>query len=438
MTVDRAFADYREIDKVAQRPPMGWNSWDVYGVDVTEDEVKATARVMAERLKPSGYDTVVIDMAWYAPGASAIGRSYLKPDIHQLIDQWGRFIPDPARFPSSAGGRGFKPLADYVHSLGLKFGIHVLRGIPIQAVHANTPIRGSDRRAREVMRYMDRCVFYDGLYALDMSRPGAMEYCQSVLDLYAEWGVDYIKVDDMISYPQHFDEGLAFRWALDHCGRKMTLSLSPGSIPFFDRSYVNHISDLFRVTGDVWDKWSDLRNAFDAARTWKGHTGPGRWADLDMIPLGLINVRAEAGHGERRDLFTPAERRTLMSLWCIFRSPLMLGCDLTRLDPETLALVTNAEALRCDQHSVGNDEVASGGDFSIWRAEDPESGDVYAALFNLGEQGRTLEIELARLGAAAGCTAIDIWSGAREAVVGTHLRVEVEPHGVKFARLSRR
>jgi hypothetical protein len=157
-----------------------------------------------------------------------------------------------------------------------------------------------------------------------------------------------------------------------------------------------------------------------------------------MIPMGIINVRAEAGHGERRDLFTPAERRTLMSLWCIFRSPLMLGCDLTRLDPETLALVTNAEALRCNQHSVGNDEVVSGGDVSIWRAQDPRSGDVYAALFNLGEQPKTIEIELARLGAAAGCAAIDVWSGKREPVAGASLRAEVEPHGVKFARLTRR
>lgn len=433
---DRRFADYRDIVKQAQRPPLGWNSWDVFGVDVTEAEVLATARAMAERLKPHGYDTVVIDLGWYAPGLTCIGRQYNRPDPHQLIDEWGRLIPDPARFPSSAGGKGLKPLADRLHGMGLKLGIHVMRGIAIQAVQANTPIKGSDRRARDIMRYHDRCVFYDGMYSVDVSRDGALAYYQSVLDLYAAWGIDYIKADDMTSYPQHYDEVLAFRWALDQCGRPITLSLSPGAISFFDRSYANHVGDAFRISGDLWDQWKDLEHMFGLCRTWQGHTGPGRWADCDMIPIGIINVRGEHGDGERRDRFTPGERRTLLSLWSIFRSPLMLGCDLTRLDDETAALVTNPAMLRCNQTSVGNREVASGPGFSAWTAQDPADGARWIALFNTSEVQAWLEVPLKALGMAAGCQATDVWSGASRRVDRDVYAAEVEPHGVSFARLA--
>lgn len=437
MTVDRAFAEYRPITKNAMTPPLGWNSWDVFGSNVTEAEVRAGAVVMAERLLPAGYDTLVIDIAWYAPGSTAIGEQYKRPDPHQLIDQWGRLVPDPERFPSSAGGQGFKPLAAWVHSLGLKLGIHVMRGIAIQAVEADTPILGSDRRARSIIKTEDRCVFYDGMYAVDMGRDGAMAYYQSVLDLYASWDIDFIKADDMTTWPQHYDEVKAFRHALDRSGRRMTLSLSPGACGYMERSFVNHAADMFRITGDLWDTWDALKNTFGACRTWKGHTGPGRWADCDMIPIGTINVRGEAGSGERRDRFTPAERRTMLSLWSIFRSPLMLGCDLPRMDAETHALVTNPHMLRCNQASVGNDEVLHGPDVSVWTAADPASGDRWVAMFNLADQARTLSVEADRIGAAAGWTATDVWTGGRRALQGTSVSVEIEAHGVWFARCSR-
>jgi len=434
--LDLSYKSYRVVHKHARTPPLGWNSWDVFGTNATEAEVRAQARVMAERLKSHGYEYVVVDLGWYAPGSSAVHEVYKRPEPHQLIDAWGRLIPDPARFPSSSDGRGFKPLADEIHALGLKFGIHVMRGIPIQAVAANTPILGAETRAQDIMKYQDRCVFYDGHYAVDMERVGALEYYRSVLALYAQWGVDFIKADDMTSWPQHYDEVHAFRYALDHCGRAMVLSLSPGACGYMERGFVNHTADMFRISGDLWDNWNALKAMFPTCRSWKGHTGPGRWADCDMLPLGLINIRGEAGDGERRDQFTSAERRTMMTLWSMFRSPLMIGSDLTRIDPETLSLVTHPELLRINQGSVENDEISHSAGHSVWRACSADHATTWIALFNLDEAPKTLRTPLGQHGTLRPATITDIWTGSAVSAAGGILEITVAPHDVSLLRLT--
>lgn len=430
------FKAWREIPKQAQRPPMGWNSWDVYGVDVTEAEVLAVADVMAAKLLPAGYDTVVIDLGWYAPGSTAIGKHYQRANPHQLIDQWGRFLPCPDRFPSARDGKGFKPLADAIHAKGLKFGIHVLRGIPIQAVWENTPIKGTSLHARDIAVPEIRCVFYDGLYGTDCNRPGALEYYRSIFELYAKWGVDFIKADDMTSYPQHYDEVKAFRWALDHCERPMVLSLSPGAVSYFDRSHAAHHGDMYRISGDFWDNWNSLKAMFEKCRMFQGHTGPGHWADCDMIPLGKINVRAETEGGARQSNFTTTEAQTLLSLWAIFRSPLMLGMDLTALDDDLLAMLTNPELIRINQHSVGNREVRFDATSSLWRAESADGESVYAALFNLTDDDQALPISIDEI-AAPGTNPIDIWSGEKIARPSSNtLSLEVPAHGVRLLKFA--
>ena len=432
---DPDYRAFRTIAKQAQRPPMGWNSWDVFGVSVTEAEVRAHARIMAERLLPSGYDHIVLDLGWYSPSAT-VDDLTRRPEPRQSIDAYGRLIPDLVRFPSAAGGRGFAPLAQEVQGLKLKFGIHVMRGIPIQAVEANTPVLGTSWHARDIVKYEDRCVFYDGMYALDMTRPGAYDYYRSVLALYAEWGVDFIKADDMISWPQHYDEVLAFRHALDHCGRAMSLSLSPGAASIMERSFVNHTADMFRITGDLWDSWDQLKATFTACRAWKGYTGPGRWADCDMIPIGLINVRGEIGHGEHRDRFTTVERQSLMTLWAMFRSPLMLGCDLTRLDAETTALFTHPEILAINQHSVGNDEISSGPGHSIWSARSQGGDRRWLAVFNLSDEEQSIEVDLHGPSKEQPKTVHDVWNKLQIAVGGRMLRRRVDPHGVHLLRID--
>ena len=422
------------IDKVAQTPPMGWNSWDVFGADVTEEEVKAMADYMSENLKQFGYEYIVIDIAWYAPNASAIDQRYKEPNPHQLIDEYGRLVPDPGRFPSAKNGNGFKPLADYVHSKGLKFGIHIMRGIPKQAVAQNTPIHGTSYKAKDVVMYEKSCPFYDGLLSINMSRPGSQEYYNSIVNLYAEWGVDFIKADDMTSYPHKLDESKALRYAIEQNDRPMVMSLSPGAVHSWNRNFLQHYADMYRISGDFWDEWEDLKDMFNRARIFKDHTGPGGWADCDMIPLGKINIRAEHGDGERMSLFTPTEYKTLMSFWTIYRSPLMLGMDLSQMDDYTYSVITNQDALNINQTSVNNREVDFKRDsYTIWAADSPEGDEYYLAMFNLEEEPMELEVSLQQLGISDVWLIKDIWTEEIDDLTSDTLTYTVEPHGAKYA-----
>jgi hypothetical protein len=434
-------AQYDEPFKVvprAERPPMGWNSWDVFGTDVTEAEVKAMADYMAEHLKPYGYEYIVVDLGWYAPNASAIGHQYKEPDPEQIIDAYGRLMPSPNRFPSCANG--FKPLADYVHSKGLKFGIHVMRGIPNQAVDRDTPIMGSDYSARDVMMYQDRCAFYNGLYSMKADHPGARAYYQSILDLYAEWGVDFIKADDMARTPnpQHQREFMLFRRALESCGRPMVLSMSPGGgVTHLDRSFVNHYADMFRISRDFWDEWPRVENMFELCHTWKDYTGPGRWADCDMIPLGIINVRGEHGDGERKTLLTADEQKTLMTLWGVFRSPLMLGMDLTRLDDDTLKLLRQPDVLACNQRGSGGTENFYDKSLAVWSTKIPGEKRCYTAVFNLEDKAVEYALDLNGIFPAKSFRGItEVWTGTTYLSTDRSLMLKIPAHGVCFLKLE--
>jgi hypothetical protein len=421
------------IEKVAQTPPLGWNSWDVFGADVTEQEVKAIADYMADNLKQFGYEYVVIDIAWYAPNASAIDKKYQEPYPEQRIDEYGRLIPALNRFPSAKGNNGYKELADYVHDKGLKFGIHVMRGIPRQAVEQNTPIKGTPYHARDIVMYEKTCTFYDGLLSIDMEKPGAQEYYNSIVELYAEWGVDFIKADDMTSYPPKLDEAKGLRYAIEQVERPVVLSLSPGAVNSWDRSFLHHYADLYRISGDFWDEWSDLKDMFNRARIFKGHTGPGGWADCDMIPLGKINIRGEHGDGARMSRFTPDEYKTLMSFWTIYRSPLMLGMDLTQMDDFTYSVITNEDALKINQNSTNNREIDFVRDsYTIWAANSPDGNEHYLAMFNLEDEPKKLQTTLDAIGIDGPIRVKDIWTGETTEVKDERISYEIEPHGVKY------
>src|SRR6478735_11203608 len=177
------------------RPPMGWNSWDSYGTTVTEAEVLANAEFMAEHLLPHGWDTIVVDIDWADPTARSHGYNEAAP---LLIDEYGRLQPDPVRFPSSAGGAGFAPLAARLHELGLKLGVHVMRGIPRIAVAADTPVLGTDTTAAAVADPANVCEWNPHYLGLDHSDPAAQAYYDSCVAQYAEWGLDFLKADDMM------------------------------------------------------------------------------------------------------------------------------------------------------------------------------------------------------------------------------------------------
>jgi hypothetical protein len=182
---------------VAPTPPMGWNSWDSYGTTVREDQVKANVDWMAEHLAKYGWKYIVVDIQWYEPNAQ--GHDY-KPGAPLTMDEFGRLTPAVNRFPSSGNGAGFKPLADYVHSKGLKFGIHIMRGIPRQAVEENLPIKGTQYHASDIADKDNACRWNPDMWGIDTTKPGAQAYYDSIAQLYASWGVDFIKADDMGSH----------------------------------------------------------------------------------------------------------------------------------------------------------------------------------------------------------------------------------------------
>jgi alpha-galactosidase len=365
------FADW------ALTPPMGWNSWDCYGTTVTEEEVKANADYMAAHLKAYGWQYIVIDGRWYVENPTSHGYNEKDPIIQ--IDKYGRFLPAINRFPSSADGRGFKPLADYIHSKGLKFGVHLMRGIPQLAVTKNTSVLGTMYTAKEIYNTKELCTWLHDMYTVDASKPGAQQYYNSVFKLFASWGIDFVKVDDL-SRPYHKDEIELIRNAIDSCGRPIVLSTSPGETPI---QYAEHISthaNMWRIIDDFWDNWSQLESHFSLFEKWIPYMSPGHWPDGDMLPLGRIGIRAERGDN-RMSMLTHDEQYTLMSLFLICRSPLMFGGNLPDNDELTLNLLTNEEALAVLQHSKNNRLLFHDGEKIAWTANDANGNDKYLALF---------------------------------------------------------
>jgi hypothetical protein len=353
---------------------MGWNSWDCFATTVTEKQVREHADYMAAHLSKFGWQYIVVDIQWYEPGAT--GFAY-REGAQLTLDKWGRLLPAPNRFPSSAGGAGFGPLAAYVHARGLKFGVHLMRGIPRLAVTKDLPILGTQHSAAQIADKKRVCQWNPDMFGVDMSRPGAQEYYDSVFELFASWGVDYVKLDDM-SRPYHDNEPEieAVRRAIDRTQRPMVLSFSPGETAISAAQHVKRHANLWRISDDFWDNWHALYEQFHRVSRWAPHVGPGHWPDADMLPLGVLDC------GKRSSRFTPDEQRTAMTLWAIVRSPLMHGGDLTKTDAPTLSLLTNREVLEVNQRSSQNRELFSRDGTVAWLAAVPDSEDRYLALFN--------------------------------------------------------
>ncbi len=337
-------------DKLAATPPMGWNSYDAFGDNVVESEVLANARYVAEKMRSVGWDTIVVDYCWYDPGAHDNNRN-ARANAPLVADPFGRLLPATNRFPSAANGHGFKPLADAVHALGLKFGIHVMRGIPRNAVKANLPIAESAFTASDAANTNDKCAWCPDMFGVRGNAAGAAWYDASV-KLWASWGVDYIKVDDL-SRPYHTAEIELIRSAIDKSGRAIVFSTSPGETPVVDAAHIVRHANLWRVSDDFWDGWKYLDHAFTLAARWHSFAGPGHWPDADMLPVGHLSVSHRSVGKDRRTKFTHDEQLTLISFWCLLPSPLMVGANLPDNDDWTLALLTNPEVIAVNQDALG-------------------------------------------------------------------------------------
>ena len=365
----------------AQTPPMGWNSWDCFGPTVVEEEVKQNADYMAERLAAYGWEYVVVDIRWYVENDKAGGYNQTNPIY--VYDEYGRYTPALNRFPSAADGVGFKALADYVHNKGLKFGIHLMRGLPKVAAEKKLPVKGTDGITCDMICNNDSaCTWLRDNYKVDCTKPGAQEYYNSCFDMYAQWGVDFVKIDDL-SRPYHTGEIEMIRKAIDQCGRPIVLSISPGETPLDKVDHVKEHANMWRTVDDFWDNWSQLNYQFQVCAKWAPYIAPGTWPDADMLPLGKISIRGERG-AERWTQFTRDEQYTMMNLWTIFKSPLMFGGHLPENDAATDSLLTNREVLYMHHYSMNNREVGNRENQVMWSADDPANGDKFVALFNLG------------------------------------------------------
>ena len=401
---------------------MGWNSYDYYNTSVTEADVKANADYMAKHLKGFGWEYIVVDIAWYYNEAEDERDQFQYiPFAKVEMDEYSRLYPDPKKFPSSKGGKGFAPLAEYVHSLGLKFGIHIMRGIPRRSAYMRTKIKGTNVTANKIANPNSICFWNPDMYGVNPKAEGAQEYYDSLLELYASWGVDYIKCDDIcrMDAASSKDEIKMLHNAIEKCGRKIVLSLSPGPAILDEQDFYHENANMWRITDDFWDRWELLLDMFDRCRKWQPYVKEGGYPDCDMLPLGKLSK----GFGSERDTnFTLDEQKTMMTLLCIFRSPLMIGAELTKLDANTMEILTREPLYRMLKEVTASEEAVKEDDYIIWKAE--SEAKKYYAVFNISND--TITAPLDRIEDKLD-GALEIWSWK---TVKKDESFEIPPHGV--------
>jgi alpha-galactosidase len=449
----------------AATPPMGWNSYDAYYGTVTEKQFLKEVDVMAEKLLPVGYEYAVLDYCWFNPGPKGwdpdhwitydVNNPYTNTD-HALfqgmtMDANGRLLPSPNRFPSAKGNNGFKKIGDYVHAKGMKFGIHVMRGIPREAVIKNCPVKGTSYTAKEIANLQDTCLWNETMYGVDAGKPGAQAYYNSLLDLYAAWGVDFIKVDDIASPVYHAAEIKMLRKAIDQCGRKIVLSLSPGDAVIGYANEMDSKTNLYRVSNDVWDRWRDILHVFDLLNEWSLFIGQGSWPDADMIPFGRLcltgypEAHGHPNHGKREhdSFLSYEEQKTMFTLWCMARSPLMWGGAPSLSKDSVFQILGNKELLHINQNSIHNHQLyqpngrSDNKDFRIWVAESADQKIKYVAFFNLQEHPADLEYKLRWEFWKGNYTATDLWNHQVIRNISDSLIARnIPPHGVVVYKLT--
>ena len=418
-----------------KKPPMGWNSWDCYGAGVTEDKLLGNAEFMRDRLKQYGYQYVVCDIQWYEPAAK--GNVYNNfADL--CMDEYSRLIPAVNRFPSSANGAGFKPIADKIHSMGLKFGIHIMRGIPRQAVHRNTRIYGTTARARDIASQFSLCPWNTDMYGVDTEKRGAEEYYDSLFKLYASWGVDFVKVDDIANTefsPQNpysaEKEIEMIRAAIDRSGRDMVLSLSPGPAPLNKAEHLSENANMWRISGDFWDRWDKLLNMFSLCEKWYPYVKDGSFPDCDILPLGKLCIDGSyMGDMGRDSGFTKEEQKTMMTLWAVFRSPLFFGGELRLTDNYTLSLVTNPEVINVNQNSEKPLFVYNKGGIAVWQTKIENCTAV--AVFNLSDEENRHKLKFSDLGIENVRAVRDLWARKDIPKFENDVAVSLKQHSSEF------
>ena len=432
---------------LAPAPPMGWNSWDSFGLTITEEQFRAAAAVEAARLKSSGFQYAVVDEGWYLGNPEAADKH---PETLQYrTDANGRYQPALNRFPSATAASGFTEIAASVHAKGLKFGIHIIRGVPKSAVKANLPVANSAFHAADLADTSDVCFWNPDNYGVK-DNPAGQAWYDAMFAQYAKWGVDYVKVDCISSHPYKADEIRMIHKAILKTGRPIVLSLSPGPTALSNAEEVGKLAQLWRISNDVWDNWTaskdkdefpqSVKSQFAVIDSWTKYVKPGNWPDADMLPLG--SLRPTPGWGTARDTkLTHDEQRTLITLWSISRSPLFFGGNLTQLDDWTSSLLTNPAVLAMNQHGTGQHQSYSQNNVVAWVSKSQPSkgpaGQTYLALFNLSDTPASVDSPLTTYGVTPGkYKSRDLWTKSMQPA-SDKITATIPPHGTLVLALTK-
>jgi len=434
---------------IASKPPLGWNSFDSYGVYLHEKAARANLEAMAEMLAPYGYEYFVIDNGWFGEYRLKPGTLYpLEKHAGDVrINEFGHVIPSKAYFPG-----GLKPIIDRCHELGLKFGLHMMRGIPRKAYELNLPIKGTRYRARDIAdtNPKNNCTWCTYNFGVDMSKPGAQEWYDGLIQHLADMGVDLIKYDDIVPFPAEVE---AVAKAIAKSGKPILLSLSPGgnvdtaAIKSFQKAH------MLRVTADVWDEAHYLDECFEAWKKWTGKQSDNFWIDMDMIPFGqllMMSPKREltggqgeavvrlAGKGYRRwQQFSQDQMFTFITLRALSASPLMVGGDLPTMDGFSLRLLTDPEMLACNQNGVMGTLVSELDGIEVWKTQEKaRSQNGWVGVFNRTDRMKRVTLSKSFLGLTADATVYDVWQGRKKhrLTSSSAIEIDINANGVLFLR----
>jgi alpha-galactosidase len=432
------------IKKNLTKPPLGWNSFDCYGIFANERVLLENLAVFEEKLKPHGYEYFVLDAGWYSHFPIPAGREFPvnKKSIDNEIDEWGRPVANTNLFP-----RGMRYVADRVHEKGCKFGIHIMRGIPRKAVEQNTPIKGTSYHARDIANTADICAWNEVMYGIDMSKPGAQEYYDSILELLCEYGIDFLKADDLSAFPEEVE---AIAKAVEKADREIVYSISPGNPVSRANLDAYKRANMLRITGDVWDYPDDFSKCFERWEIWQDANDTDFWIDLDMIPFGALQVYSDkidslnegevllAGRGSKRmcQLNTP-QKRSFITLRALSASPLFMGGELTMTDQESFDMITHEDILACNQNGICGKQVAYKEYLDIRKApckDDPDHG--WIGIFNRNIHKRPVIITAADMKLEPGKYPhlLDLWDKSEIDFSKDKFACSVEPSGVLFIK----
>ncbi|XP_027368532.1 uncharacterized protein LOC113874509 [Abrus precatorius] len=401
----------------ALTPPRGWNSYDSFSWIISEEEYLENANIISQRLLVHGYEYAVVDYLWYR-SLKGTNNSF----GFDMIDEWGRMLPDPERWPSSRGGKGFIEVANKVHSMGLKFGIHLMAGISTQAFNNNTPIldtttgqaymeSGRVWHAKDIGIQSRACKWMtDGFMGINATTGAGKAFLRSIYELYASWGIDFVKLDCVFGDDLDLNEIISVSKILNDFNHSIVFSLSPGvsATPQMAEA-VSSLVNMYRVTGDDWDEWSAVLAHFNVSRDFADSNLIGVeglkgkcWPDLDMLPFGWLTDAAVNEGPHRFSNLNQDEQRTQMTLWCMAKSPIMYGGDLRKIDAWTYDLITNPALLEINAFSSNNFEfpyiaISNGAEiegqnftkvpftrFLVTGCTDPKASGWYSEKYNQG------------------------------------------------------